>query len=172
MGTERFPTPMGVYHGGYSNDDDASIKVTICAVGKTHYALQLAYFWGGMLGLGTRRAPPYLGGKSATTTIQRKNPDFQLPEDFSDEPYSNVGFSIYPNPVNDGWISLVIDPERLGDFQTMTFSDVRGRVVWKVDLDTRYYSVQYAIPPLVSGVYIVTLSGANDSASQRLMVVK
>lgn len=172
VGTERFPTPIGVYHGGYSNEDDASIKATICNVGKTHYALQLAYFNGGALGLGTRRAPPYLGSKSTTTTIQRKNPDFQLPEDFSDEPYSNVGFSIYPNPVSDGWISLVIDPDRLGDFDTMTFSDVRGRIVWKVALDTRYYSMQYSISPLVSGVYIVTLRGANNSGSQRLMVVK
>ena len=170
LGTERFPTPRGVYLGGYSNDEDASIKATICDVGSTYYALMLAYFDGGSLGLGSRRAPPFMGYKSATTIIKRPHPEFYFTENFDDEPYKSNGFSIYPNPVSAGIITLTIDPDRLDDFNTMTFTDTQGRTVWEATVDTRYYSKSYTLPPIMSGIYIVTLYGNDHVESQRLMI--
>ncbi len=169
--TERFPTTRGVYFGGYSNDEDAQIKATMCNSGDGHYVIKLANYRHGLLGLGNRQAAPYMFGKAATTLIKRKHPEVSLPDEVIDEMVGS-DFLLVPNPTDERAFKLVINPGKFDGFDKMKVYDIQGKLILNRVLDKEYYSRLYHLPShLKAGVYVVTLEGTNERQSQRLVIL-
>jgi hypothetical protein len=83
---------------------------------------------------------------------------------------ANVGFTVYPNPTNNGQVQLVINgPESTMD---MSVIDMAGRIVLQqrltglVDLNAHPVDVS----SLATGLYTIRLQGATTSGSTRLLV--
>jgi len=83
---------------------------------------------------------------------------------------TTVGFSVYPNPVNNGQVQLVLaGPESTMD---LSIVDMGGRIVMQqrlnglVDLAARTVDVS----ELATGLYTLRLQGATTSGSTRLLV--
>jgi hypothetical protein len=87
-----------------------------------------------------------------------------------EENLANVGFTVYPNPTNNGQVQLVIDgPESTMD---LSIVDMAGRIVLQqrlnglVDLNAHPVDVS----SLATGLYTMRLQGSTTSGSTRLLV--
>lgn len=171
LGSQRFATGRPINFGGISGDEDASFKTAFAFVDEDHFLLKLTYYDSGSLGLDTLNSAPFFFGKSPTTIIKRADAQFQLPEQLVPEPFGEAGFVLYPNPTTNGEFTMRMNPSAVGLYRYLVVHDATGRLLFETRISSEFYSSTFALPGSTpSGIYVVSLVGDGNYASQKLIV--
>jgi hypothetical protein len=93
----------------------------------------------------------------------RLNPGAWAGTTLSNETFEQLGFKMYPNPVNDGF--LYINSKTLGE-KTIDLFDLSGRSILKVKLKSNRLDVSH----VKSGFYVLKISSGDRWASSKLII--